>query len=74
MTFYQGPLNSHRRLCRSEPGYLHFAAKDQSERARVADSGRLLKLGRLQDLQVQQVPGSDGQAFGLRQAGAHAAE
>jgi hypothetical protein len=74
MTFYQRPLDGHSRFCRSEPSYLHFAAKDESDSTRIAYSGGLLELGRLQNFQVHEIPRTDGQAFGLRQAAARAAD
>jgi hypothetical protein len=74
MAFHQGPLDGHSRFCRSKPRNLHFSAKNQSERTRIAYPGGLLKLGRLQNFQVKYVSGSDAQAFGLRQAAARAAE
>ena len=74
MTFYQDPLNGDGCVGRCKPDNLHFAAKDQGKRARVAYARALFKLRRLQNLQMKHVSGSDGQAFGLRQAAARAAK
>ncbi len=62
------------RLSWSEPGNLDVSAENQSEGARIRYSGALLKLRRLQNLYVQYVPSSDGNAFGLCIAAGCAAE
>ena len=63
-----------RRLGRREPGNIHISAKNQSESTCVRDAGALLKVGRFQNLYVEQVTWPDGKAFRLRTAAGNATE